>query len=161
VIAAVIRLKNPMHTFEIHPTVGVGPIRFGMTRPEVRALIGAPDGDGDEDREWYLDDLAIDFDDSGRVAFIELAESENFRAILHGECLLELDVDSAIAHVEKSAPFDPNGPEPGYTYVFPNLQLSLWRSVVPDSCQDADDPTGRTFEAVGVGPDGYFTKNSG
>ncbi len=68
-----------MHTFEIHPTVGVGPIRFGMTRPEVRALIGAPDGDGDEDREWYLDDLAIDFDDSGRVAFIELAESEKFQ----------------------------------------------------------------------------------
>ncbi|WP_145176187.1 hypothetical protein [Rubripirellula lacrimiformis] len=103
-----------MQTFDILPAVGVGPIRFGMTRADVRKLIGPH----------------------------------------------ELNAASAVAHVEKMAPFDPDAPEPGYTYVFPTLQLSLWRSVIPDASQDADDPTGRTFEAVGVGPDGYFTTTS-
>lgn len=150
-----------MQTFDIRPTLGVGPIRFGMTRDDVRELIGPHDGDGDEEREWYLEDLAIDFNADGKVAFIELAESENFRALLDGECLHELDADSAVAHVEKLASFDPNGPEPGYTYIFPKLQLSLWRPVVPDASQVPDDPTGRTFEAVSVGPVGYFVQNSG
>jgi hypothetical protein len=118
-----------MQAFVILPTVGVGPIRFGMTRAEVRQLIGPHDG-----------------------------ESENFRATLDGECLHELNADSAVAHVERVAPLDHDAPEPGYTYVFPTLQLSLWRSVVPDASQDVDDPTGRTFEAVGVGPKGYFNK---
>lgn len=145
-----------MQTLEIFPTVGVGPIRFGMNRSEVRSHLGPPDGDEDEDREWYLEDLAIDFDAAGTVAFIEIAESENFRAVLNDECLHELDANAAVAHVEKAAPFDPDAPEPGYTYVFPQLQLSLWRPVVPDATQDPDDPTGRCFEAVGVGPKGYF-----
>jgi hypothetical protein len=150
-----------MQTLDIQPTVGVGPIRFGMTRAEVRKHLGSPDGDEEDDREWYLEDLAIDFDVEGKVAFIEIAESENFRAVLNGECLHELDADSAVAHVERSAPYDANAPEPGYTYVFPLLQLSLWRPVVPDTTQDADDPTGRRFEAVGVGPTGYFRPSGG
>lgn len=150
-----------MQVFDIHPTVGVGPIRFGMSRTEVREHLGAPDGDQDEDREWYLDGIAIDFDACGKVAFIEVAESENYRVLLDGECLHELDADSAIFHVEKLAPFDPDVPELGYVYIFPSLQLSLWRTVVPDASQDAEDPTGRTFEAIGVGPNGYFVKTGG
>jgi hypothetical protein len=150
-----------MQTLDIQPTVGVGPIRFGMTRAEVRKHLGPPDEDEDDDREWYLEDLAIDFDASGKVAFIEIAESENYRAILNGECLHELDANTAVAHVEKIAPYDRDAPEPGYTYIFPLIHLSLWRPVVPDETQDPDDPTGRCFEAVGVGPTGYFTPAGG
>jgi hypothetical protein len=146
-----------MQTLEIQPKIGVGPIRFGMARAEVRHHLGSPDGDEDSEREWYLDDLAIDFDTSGSVAFIEIAESENFRATLNGVCLHELDADDAVSHVEKTAAYDPDAPEPGYTYIFPSLELSLWRPVVPDENQDADDETGRRFEAVGVGPTGYFS----
>ena len=150
-----------MKTLEIQPTVGVGPIKFGMSRAEVRKLVGPPDGDGDEEREWYLEDLAIDFDSTGKAAFTEIAESENYRAVFNGECLHELDAASAVTHVEKSGAFDPNAPEPGCSYIFPSLELSLWRPVVPEASQDADDPTGRTFETVGVGPTGYMAENVG
>ena len=51
VMAAVTRLKKLMQTLDIHPTVGVGPIRFGMTRAEVRKHLGPPDGDEDDDRK--------------------------------------------------------------------------------------------------------------
>ncbi|WP_164103817.1 outer membrane protein assembly factor BamE [Candidatus Laterigemmans baculatus] len=148
-----------MQTFEIKPKVGVGPIRFGMTREEVRKQFGSPE-EGDQDREWYLDDMAIDFDASGRVTFIELAESENFRAILDDKCLHELAAEDAVAHVQRIAEYDPNAPEVGYAYVFPALQLSLWRPVLPENDQDPDDPTGRHFEAVGVAADNYFPVTS-
>lgn len=144
-----------MKTFEIKPKIGVGPIRFGMTRAEVREQLGSPE-DGDSDREWYLEDLAIDFDASGRVSFIEIAESENYKATLNSKCLHDLEADEAIAHVQAIAPYDENDPELGYTYMFPNLQISLWRPIIPDDEQDPEDPTGRRFEAVGVGGEGYF-----
>lgn len=144
-----------MRTLEIRPKEGVGPIRFGMTRAEVREHLGQPGGD-DAEREWYLKDMAIDFDTSGRVEFIEIAESENFRATFNGRCLLDLQADDAVAHLTAFAPYGEHDPELSYTYVFPDLQVSLWRAVVPDGDQDRDDPTGRRFEAVGVGRDGYF-----
>jgi hypothetical protein len=144
-----------MKTFDINRKIGVGPIRLGMTRDEVRQHLGQPDGDDDE-REWYLDDMAIDFDSSGKVIFIELAESDNYKATLNGKCLHDLPASDAVAHVTAIAPYNENDPELGYTYVFPDLQLSLWRPVIPDDEQDADDPNGRRFESVGVGGDGYF-----
>ena len=145
-----------MQKLEIMPKIGVGPIRIAMSRAEVREHLGAPEGDGNEEREWYLEDLAIDFNSSGEVEFIEIAESDNYKAILNSKCLLDLDAEAAIAHVQAIAPFDENAPEFGYTYVFPELQISLWRPVIPDEEQDPDDPTGRRFESVGVGGDGYF-----
>ena len=79
-----------MQTFEIQPKIGVGPIQFGMSRAEVREHLGQPEGGNDEDREWYLEDLAIDFDDAGNVSFIEISESENYTATFNGQCLLSL-----------------------------------------------------------------------
>jgi len=151
----VTRQIESMKTFDIKPKIGVGPILIGMTREEVRQHLGPPDGDDDE-REWYLDDMAIDFDSSGKVKFIELAESENYKARLNGKCLHDLEADEAVAHVQAIAPYNQNDPELGYTYLFPDLQLSLWRPVIPDNEQDPNDPTGRRFESVGVGGDGYF-----
>ena len=67
-----------------------------------------------------------------------------------------MNADDAVAHIQSIAPYDANDPELGYSYVFPGLQLSLWRPVIPDAEQNADDTTGRRFEAVGVGGEGYF-----
>lgn len=146
-----------MRTLEILPKQGVGPIRFGMTRAEVRKQLGPPDDGKGEDREWYLDDLAVDFDGDGTVEFVEIAESENYRATFEGECLHELEADAAVAHVSAHAAYDENDPELGFTYVFPELQLSLWRPLIPEPDQDPEDPSGRRFESVGVGRDGYFS----
>ncbi|MFH5802962.1 hypothetical protein [Alienimonas sp. DA493] len=144
-----------MKTLEIKPRIGVGPIRFGMTRDALRKHLGEPDAD-DAAREWYLEDMAIDFDPSGSVVFVELARSENYKAMLNGKCLHELDADQAVAHLQAIAPYDENDPELGYAYRFPELQMSLWRPAIPDGEQAPDDPTGRCFESVGVGGEGYF-----
>ena len=144
-----------MKEFEIEPKVGVGPIRLGMTREEVREQLGDPD-DATDQREWYLEDMAIDFDKSGHAEFIELAASERFRVIFQGKDLHELEADDAVAHLRAIAEYDENDPELGCSFVFPALQLCLWRPMIPFDGQDEDDPTGRRFEAIGVAGEGYF-----
>ena len=98
----------------------------------------------------------VDFNGEGRVEFIELAKSQQFRAIFEGECLHEIPADEAVRHVSKYGQYDRNDPEPGYSYVFLDLQLSLWRGTMPTADQAPDDPDGRYFEAVGIAVGGYF-----
>jgi len=54
--------------------------------------------------------------------------------------------------IRRYADLDTTDPELGYSYLFPRISLSLWRSVKPD----AADQDGRFFEAIGVGVPGYF-----
>ncbi len=94
-----------MKTFEIEPLEGVGPIRFGMSRDEVHDHLGTPDSVND-DREWFLDGFAVDFDSSGKVEFLEFAFSPKFRVAFRGKCLHEMDADDAVAWVSEFASYD-------------------------------------------------------
>jgi hypothetical protein len=134
-----------MKEFEITPLEGVGPIRFGMTLADVHAALGPPESVNDA-REWFMDGFAVDFDSNGTVEFLEFASSDQFHILFHGQCIHELAADDAVALVTQHADFDADDPELGYTYMFPKLQLSLWRPAT-------EEPR---FHAVGVGRDGYF-----
>ena len=144
-----------MRAFEIEPLRGVGPIRFGMSRDQVHEQLGSPQRVND-DREWFLSGFAVDFDADGRVEFIEAARSANVRINFHGECLLDMSPDKAVEFVSKFAPYDPSDPELGCSYVFPALQVSLWRPTMPQSDQSADESEGSRFHAVGAATAGYF-----
>ena len=142
-----------MRQFEIVPGAGVGPIKIGMTKAEVHGVFGLPEFESGN-RFGYLGGFFIDFDDRGQVEFIELAQSEIFAATYLGHDLHRIEAESAIGFVAAHAALDNNHPEPGYSYIFPELQMSLWRSVKPDDDSDLD---GRHFEAIGIGCDEYFS----
>jgi hypothetical protein len=152
-----------MLVFTMQPLVGVGPINFGMTRSEVRgtlanlgqpkAVLRSPNTDC-----FFQNAFQVSYDDDGRVEFIETAASSEFRVILHGHSLHEIPATDAIRLVSQFAECDRNDPEKGYSYIFPALQLSLWRPVLPS---DPDDSEGRHFLAVGLGKAGYFSSSSG
>ncbi len=145
-----------MIEFAIEPLVGVGPIRLGSSRAQVHAILGAPVKPPRDKREMYFDGFFVDYDEAGDVQFIELARSDVYRATFLGIALHEVPAERAIALVSSLDSYDPNDPEPGYSYTFLRLQLSLWRGTVPDLDQSADDPDGRHFEAIGVARPGYF-----
>jgi hypothetical protein len=147
-----------MTTFEITPHVGVGPINLGMTREEVHFLLGDPQHAGGG-REGFLRGFMVDFDDKGRVEFIELACSEMFKATFHGICLHEVPAKEALDFLCRFDKYDESDPELGHSYVFLDLQMSLWRGTRPAPDQHPDDPDGRYFEAVGIAVDGYFTSS--
>lgn len=144
-----------MQEFQILPHKGVGLIRLGMSRKEVHEIFREPQFSHNK-REMFLDGFMVDFNQDEKVEFIELAKSQQFRAIFEGKCLHEIPADEAVAYVSRFGTYDQNDRELGYSYVFIDLQLSLWRGTVPEKDQPPDDPDGRFFEAVGIAEQGYF-----
>ena len=123
---------------------------------EARQVFGKPDDPVRCSREGFLDGFFVNFDSAGRIEIIELAKSPLFRATFHGECLHELPAKEAVTFVSQYGHFDDTDKELGYSYVFLDLQLSLWRGTRPEPNQALDDPDGRHFEAVGIAIPGYF-----
>ena len=146
-----------MRKFTIVPHHGVGPIRLGMSRSQVHEQFGEPDFViRDRTREVYFSAFVVDFNKEDQVEFIELAKSEEFRGLFEGKCLHELPVDEAVAFVSQFGTYDTSDHELGYSYIFLDLQLSLWRGTIADPDQPEGDPDGRYFESVGIAVDGYF-----
>lgn len=113
-----------MQVFQIEPLVGVGPVRFGMTRDEVEAHVGR----GREvniARHLHFGALFVNYDKEGHVEFIEAAESKEFVVTFHGADLHALAAEDAVRFVSRWAPYNPSDPEFGYTFLFPDLELSL------------------------------------
>jgi len=144
--------------FQIIPHKGVGPIEFWMSREEVQTIFGEPQFSHDN-REMFLGGFIVHFNGYGKVEFIALGKSPQFRAIFEDKCLHEMLADEAVAYVSKFGEYDQNDHELGYSYIFLDLQLSLWRGVIPIEGQAPDDPDGRFFEAVGVAERGYYEPN--
>jgi hypothetical protein len=137
-------LNNAMESYDVKPHMGVGPIELLMPRAEVHRIFGDPKWVRHE-REAFLEGFFVDFDPAGHVELIELGKSRHFRALFHGVCLHEVPAEEAVSFVSRYGEYDINHPELGYSYVFPDLQLSLWRGTKD-----------RSFEAIGVAVDGYF-----
>ena len=57
--------------------------------------------------------------------------------------------------MKRFAEYDPDDPEVGYSYIYPDLDLSVWRSTMPEGQEDDE---GRFFRSVGVGRAGYYAK---
>jgi hypothetical protein len=87
--------------------------------------------------------------------YIELSRESGFRAVYRGIDVFATFADEVIAHVSRVAAFDHADRELGYSYVFPDLDLGLWRPVLPESAEDSE---GREFSTVGVGVTGYYGK---
>ena len=68
----------------------------------------------------------------------------------------DLDVFTTVAeqvvqHITQQASFDADDPELGYSYIFPALDLSLWRPDLPE-----DNPGSQYFATIGIGKAGYY-----
>jgi len=146
-------------TFDVVPHEGIGPVKLGMTRDEVAAALGEP-GNGFEPTEWYWRSSAVHvcFDGNGRAEYIEVSAVEALQARLNDVPILEIDAEEALALLTALAPYDPDDRELGYSYIFPALELAVWRPVLPEEGDELDpfgDPIGRSFATIGVGVEGY------
>jgi hypothetical protein len=154
-------MQGRLTVYEAIPHVGVGPVKLGMTREEVHRVMPGP-------REYFLKGLNPEhetdaFHESGFqvfyggempvVEYIELSRGAGFRVLYRGLDVFATPADQVLAHVSGDAAFDPDDPELGYAYIFPDLDLSLWRPVLPES---PEDPEGREFSTIGIGAAGYY-----
>jgi hypothetical protein len=77
-------------------------------------------------------------------------------AIFDGVDLLALGAEAALAILGRTAKVDTGHVEYPMHCVFPELDLSLWRSCLPEDVPDGTE--GRTFEAASLGVHGYFSR---
>ena len=144
-----------MKHFEIIPNIGIGPVKLGMDRSDVGTIMGSVEFSNDES-DGFLSGFRVDYDINNKVEFIELAESNKYEAVFNGICLHHMPADEVVAYLSTLDTYNKEDPELGSSYTFKKLNMSIWRSSVPESNQPPTDADGRYFEAVGIAVEGYF-----
>ena len=148
----------------LEPLSGAGPIRFDLGYSDVAELLGEPDqplakvwGGGAQRAGWAGGVVAVHFSEPeslSSIEYIEFSSSGGIRPLLYGMCPFELPADEVLAALAREGlAYDESDPELGYSYVYNEAEISLWRPVLPE---DDDDDAGRFFATVGVGRRGYY-----
>ena len=129
-----------MQEFEIQPLVGIGPIKLGMSRAEVEALLGKPRS-ADGLCEEFLPGFFVGFDEEHCVEILRITDTGEFRGVFEGQHLLKLTYPDALAHLRQFGEFDGD------------LLNSLCRELA--MALERGIPQGR-FETLTLGCAGYF-----
>jgi hypothetical protein len=148
-----------MRTYNVQPFVGVGPVRLGMSRDEVyhamhesptpfrKGASVAPLTDAFHQSAFQV----FYAGDQPTVEYIELSRDADFRAFYRELDVFATPADEVATFIARDASYDETGREFPYSYIFRQLQLSLWRPVLPE-----DDDSGLFFSTIGVGRRGYY-----
>jgi hypothetical protein len=150
--------------YEVVPLRGVGPVIFGMTRLESREAMRQPfvsyrktTGSTAMTDAYHQSSFQVYFDVDDRVEYIELSRFP-VQALYKGVSVLELKAEEVVSLLTKDGQSDDSNPEQGYSYIFPDLELSVWRPTLPEEDQDENDSGGMYFETIGIGKRGYYSQ---
>ena len=152
-----------MLEYPVEALIGVGPVRLGMSRAQSRCAMGLTPDPFQKGSSPILTDAYHDaafqvfFDADDKVEYIELSSHGPFVVTFKAVLVFELPAEDLVAFIAKDTPFDPDDWELGYSYIFPELELSLWRPTLPESDQDEDS---RYFRTIGIGRRGYYSDRS-
>ena len=152
-----------MITYEIVPHVGVGPIKLGMTRDEVRRVMPVPcspyrksQGDLHETDAFHEYAYQVYYNgESPVVEFIELSDGLDYIASYRGTDVFSTPAAEMVVLVSREAAFDPDYWELGRSYTFPSIDIALWRPVLPE---ESDGEAGIIFSTIAIGVEGYFAE---
>jgi hypothetical protein len=145
-----------MKVFEVEPLEGVGEVKLGMKRTEVRKIMqDTPQTTGSREQvESYLGGgFQVFYAKDETVEFIELLRDSGFAAQAKGVNVFETPATDVLTAITHHSEYNPDDPEVGYSYVFPDLELSLWRPNIPDE----EDHEGEFFSTIGIGVQGYYS----
>lgn len=146
-----------MKVFEVEPLKGIGDIKLGMDRQTVRNLMkAAPETSGSRQQvESYHDGgLQVFYGKNDQVEFIELLRGSGVAAHTRGIDVFETPAQEVLTQIASFSEYNQDDPEVGYSYVFPDLELSLWRPNIPETDEEED---GKYFSTIGIGVPGYYS----
>jgi hypothetical protein len=157
-----------MTRLEVVPLVGVGPVRLGMPRHAVHAVLGTVPHEFRKAGDRYPTDCIFDngfqiFYDGAQpvVEYIELSRDSGFEAYFDSVNVFEVPADELVRRLAQITEFDPDDPELGTSYTFPKWELSLWRPFVPYGprpfLRSPGNEEGRYFSTIGIGVAGYYS----
>jgi hypothetical protein len=144
-----------MKSYEVIPLQGVGPVFLGMTRDEVHAALGdqfqtfrkAPTASHSTDA-WHDNAFQVFYGGSAPIVeYIELSRSQKFTVSLLGLSVFDTEAPELLSGIQAHATADAANPEQGFSYIFPDLELSVWRPGLQDT----------RFATIGIGRLGYYS----
>ena len=101
---------------------------------------------------WFEDCLRADFSlVDGRLEFVELSRMGSLRGVVAGIDVLAIDQQEAVELFRRVTDEEPSVREDGTSVTFARSGAALWRG------GDDERAPGR-WEAVSVGPPGYFNR---
>ena len=155
---------SEIESCKVVPHVGVGAVRLGMSRDDSRVAMGLLlQSFNDDVSELANDAYILDegrsgfyvfFDADDRVEYIELSGVSN--AVYKETLIFSTLAEQLTEIISRDADYDPDDPELGYAYTYPQLELALWRSAKPDIDSDNIEE-GKFFAIIGIGKAGYFS----
>jgi hypothetical protein len=147
-----------MESIEIVPLVGAGAIQLGMARAAVHAALGQPVSSFLKSSTsryptdtWFSSGFQVFYTgNEPTVEYIELSAGCGFEATCLNQPIFSTRAKTLVQRFTEHAALDTADSELGNSYVFPALEMALWRPI-------ADEPEGAFFSTIGVGVRGYFT----
>jgi hypothetical protein len=154
-----------MTTHELIPFVGIGPARLGMTRDELRESVALPfrsfrkTPDSEHETDQFLGNgFQVFYTGAAPVVeYIEVTRDAGSRVVYREVDVFDKEAAALVALICRDAPFDSHHPEIGHTYVFPDLDLALWRPVLVRS---HDGHPSKRWTTIGIGVRGYFSQRA-
>ena len=148
---------NNLNRYRIDPLLGIGPVRFGMNRHEVQNVM--PETSKPfmktkfskvETDSFHEAGFQVFYNEKACVEYIELSRGCPFIAELFSIDPFRFKVEELIKKISEKAKYDESNPEIGYSFIFPEIELSLWRSDIED----------KYFLTIGIGQKGYYSSKS-
>jgi hypothetical protein len=144
-----------MKSYEIVPLKSLGPIQIGVPRKVVHSLLGGCENSFLKSTysthptdSWHEGSIQVFYCGTEPVVeYIEASRNEGFFVEYLGLSVFDTAALELANRFAQLAPFDPADPEHDYSYIFPRLELSLWRPTRED----------KFFSTIGLGRRGYFS----
>ena len=143
-----------MISYEVIPLERIGPVHLGMSRDTVQSVLGecrsflkTPASVHPTDA-WYNGNFQVYY--GGSQAVVECIEvSNNLEFLVSYMAIPVFDTPALglVERIEQISRADQLDPEFGCSYIFPALELSLWRPTIEDY----------VFSTIGIGQLGYFS----
>lgn len=138
--------------FIITPPIGITKITFGMTQKDVSQSMKISSNqykqfDGTVVDAFYNSTLQVFYDNKGLVNYIEFSNDNKITPQFDSIDIFHTKASNVIDLLKSKYQYNENDPELGYSYVFPDIELSLWR----------EDKNKEFFDTVGIGVKGYYS----
>lgn len=124
---------------EVIPQVGIildgKTIRLESTRAEVEQVLGSGETVRWNSLYYFNSELRVDFNEEGRVEFIELlgGPDGDLQPVLFGLEAFQADPEAVAELLKEKNGVDFLDRENGYSYAFKKLSVGLYRESVPDN----------------------------
>jgi hypothetical protein len=123
--------------YPVIPLVGIGPVKLGMPRTEVRAIFGTPEYvEAAHERFglqfrakdcFFKSCLQVRYNAKEEVEGIQFSRHPMFAVVFDSVPVHDAKVEMVAQAVSQRAELNRNDSEFPHTYAFPSIGLSLWR----------------------------------